>query len=126
MRVILFGATGMIGRGVLRECLLDGRVTAVLAVGRAPAGVAHGKLREILHDDLLDLAPVEGSSAGTTRASSVWGSRRPGCGSRTIGGSPTTSRCRRVGRWRGSAPDRRSCTCPAPGPTPGGGPCGPG
>lgn len=64
MRVILFGATGMIGRGVLRECLLDGRVTAVLAVGRAPAGVAHGKLREILHDDLLDLAPVEGELGG--------------------------------------------------------------
>ncbi|WP_345386472.1 hypothetical protein [Nonomuraea salmonea] len=36
MKVILFGATGMIGRGVLRECLADERVAAVLAVGRAP------------------------------------------------------------------------------------------
>ncbi|MEV0826087.1 epimerase [Nonomuraea rubra] len=64
MRVILFGATGMIGRGVLRECLLDERVTAVLAVGRASTGVPHGKLREILHDDLLDLGPIEGELGG--------------------------------------------------------------
>ncbi|MFB4271811.1 epimerase [Nonomuraea sp. GTA35] len=64
MRVILFGATGMIGRGVLRECLLDDRVTAVLAVGRASTGVTHGKLREILHDDLLEPAPVEGELGG--------------------------------------------------------------
>ncbi|GAA2843756.1 NAD-dependent epimerase/dehydratase family protein [Nonomuraea rubra] len=64
MRVILFGATGMIGRGVLRECLLDERVTAVLAVGRASTGVSHGKLREVLHDDLLDLGPVEGELGG--------------------------------------------------------------
>ncbi|MGW3345461.1 epimerase [Nonomuraea rubra] len=64
MRVILFGATGMIGRGVLRECLLDERVTAVLAVGRASTGVSHGKLREILHDDLLDLGPIEGELGG--------------------------------------------------------------
>ncbi|MFG1708961.1 epimerase [Nonomuraea sp. M3C6] len=64
MRVILFGATGMVGRGVLRECLLDDRVTAVLTVGRAPTGVVHDKLREIRHDDLLDLAPIEGELAG--------------------------------------------------------------
>ncbi|MBF8190297.1 epimerase [Nonomuraea sp. K274] len=64
MRVILFGATGMIGQGVLRECLLDDRVTAVLTVGRAPTGIVHGKLREITHADLLDLAPIEGSLAG--------------------------------------------------------------
>ncbi|MGR6916921.1 NAD-dependent epimerase/dehydratase family protein [[Actinomadura] parvosata] len=64
MRVILFGATGMIGRGVLRECLLDERVSAVLAVGRAATGVSHRKLREVLHGDLLDLAPVEGELGG--------------------------------------------------------------
>ncbi|WP_237108103.1 epimerase [Nonomuraea sp. MG754425] len=43
--MILFGASGLIGREVLRECLLDGRVTAVLAVGRVPAGLSCGKLR---------------------------------------------------------------------------------
>ncbi|MDT7557371.1 MAG: hypothetical protein QOI68_1841, partial [Pseudonocardiales bacterium] len=38
MKVILFGATGMVGQGVLRECLLDDRVEQVLAVGRTPVG----------------------------------------------------------------------------------------
>lgn len=45
MRVIVLGATGTVGRAVLRECLLDDRVTGVLAIGRVPAGVAHAKLR---------------------------------------------------------------------------------
>ncbi|KAB8193180.1 NAD(P)H-binding protein [Nonomuraea phyllanthi] len=64
MKVVLFGATGMIGRGVLRECLLDDRVSAVLAVGRSTVGVVHDKLRELVHADLLDLAAVEGELAG--------------------------------------------------------------
>ncbi|WP_433430033.1 epimerase [Nonomuraea sp. CA-141351] len=64
MRVILFGATGMVGRGVLRQCLLDDRVTAVLTVGRAPTGLVHDKLREIRHDDLLDLSAIEGELGG--------------------------------------------------------------
>ncbi|GAA3562303.1 epimerase [Nonomuraea rosea] len=64
MRVILFGATGMVGRGVLRECLADDRVTEVLAVGRSPVGPVRGKLRELRHDDLLDLSAIEGELAG--------------------------------------------------------------
>jgi uncharacterized protein YbjT (DUF2867 family) len=64
MNVIIFGATGMVGRGVLRECLLDDRVSAVLTVGRTPTGVSHAKLREIVHGDLLDLAPIEDDLAG--------------------------------------------------------------
>lgn len=56
MRVILFGATGMIGQGVLRECLLDSRVTRVLAIGRAPCGKEHGKLEEIVVANLFDLS----------------------------------------------------------------------
>jgi uncharacterized protein YbjT (DUF2867 family) len=53
MRVILFGATGMVGSGVLLECLDSPRVSAVLAVGRSSTGVHHPKLREILHQDFL-------------------------------------------------------------------------
>ncbi|MFC7583952.1 epimerase [Nonomuraea antimicrobica] len=49
---------------MLRECLLDDRVTAVLAVGRSATGVAHPKLREILHDDLLDLSAIEDDLRG--------------------------------------------------------------
>ncbi|MGN9842761.1 NAD(P)H-binding protein [Nonomuraea sp. H19] len=64
MNVIIFGATGMIGRGVLRECLLDDRVSAVLTVGRTPASTSHPKLREITHGDLLDLAEIEDELAG--------------------------------------------------------------
>ncbi len=59
MKVLLFGASGMVGQGVLRECLRDPAVTDVLAVGRSSAGVAHPKLREVLHADLHDLAALE-------------------------------------------------------------------
>jgi nucleoside-diphosphate-sugar epimerase len=56
MKVVLFGATGMVGRGVLRECLLDPDVEAVLAVGRSTTGVQHPKLRELLRADMSDLS----------------------------------------------------------------------
>ena len=59
MRVIVFGATGMIGQGVLRECLLDGEVEEVLVVTRSPTGQQHEKLREIVHANLSDLSAVE-------------------------------------------------------------------
>jgi uncharacterized protein YbjT (DUF2867 family) len=54
VKVVLFGATGMVGQGVLRECLLDDGVETVLVVGRRPAGRSHPKLRELLRDDLFD------------------------------------------------------------------------
>lgn len=59
MNVILFGATGMLGRGVLRECLRDDSVESVVAVGRRPLGVSHPKLRERVQDDPSDLAAAE-------------------------------------------------------------------
>jgi uncharacterized protein YbjT (DUF2867 family) len=65
MKVVLFGATGMVGQGVLRECLLDPTVTQVLAVGRATTGKQHAKLREITHGDLADLAPIEADLRGS-------------------------------------------------------------
>ena len=58
MKVILFGATGMVGQGVLRECLLDDGVDTVLAVGRNAAGVSHTKLRELRRPDLFDFGGV--------------------------------------------------------------------
>lgn len=64
MRVVVFGATGMVGQGVLRECLLAPDVQSVLAVGRTPTGVTHEKLRDLVHEDLLDLSPIEGDLAG--------------------------------------------------------------
>lgn len=59
MNVILFGATGMVGQGVLRECLLADDVSRVLVVGRTSCGVRHPKLREIVQADLFDYGAVE-------------------------------------------------------------------
>jgi uncharacterized protein YbjT (DUF2867 family) len=64
MKVMLFGATGMIGQGVLRECLLDPDVVQVLAIGRNPTGRRHEKLREVVHKDLLDLTPIRNELVG--------------------------------------------------------------
>jgi len=64
MKVLLFGATGMIGQGVLRECLLDPEVTQVVAILRRPSGQTHPKLKEVLHQDYLDYTAIEGHLAG--------------------------------------------------------------
>jgi uncharacterized protein YbjT (DUF2867 family) len=64
MRVLLFGSTGMVGQGVLRECLLDPSVESVVAVGRTGTGQHHLKLRELLHDDFLDFSGVEDQLSG--------------------------------------------------------------
>lgn len=64
MNVLILGATGMVGQGVLRECLLDGGVARVVTLGRAATGRTHPKLREIVHADLLDLSAVEGQLRG--------------------------------------------------------------
>jgi len=59
MRVVLFGASGMVGQGVLRECLADPGVESVLAIGRSPLGAAHPKVEEIVHRDFLDFTAIE-------------------------------------------------------------------
>ncbi|AIF52947.1 NAD(P)H-binding protein [Pelosinus sp. UFO1] len=64
MKAIIFGATGMIGRGVLRECLLDSEIEAVLTVGRSATGLQHKKLNEIIHKNLLDLSAIESALSG--------------------------------------------------------------
>ncbi len=64
MKVILLGATGMVGQGVLRECLLDPEVESVLAIGRGAIGQQHDKVREIVHTNLADLSSIEGSLSG--------------------------------------------------------------
>lgn len=64
MRVILFGATGMVGKGVLLEALDDPAVEKVLSISRSPLDVTHAKLEEVLHKDFLDFAPLSGKLAG--------------------------------------------------------------
>jgi len=64
MKVVVFGATGMIGQGVLRECLLAPDVESVLTVVRAPTGRHHAKLRELVHQDFGDLSAIAGELGG--------------------------------------------------------------
>jgi len=64
VKVIIFGATGMVGQGVLRECLLDPAVEEVLVIGRTPTGQEHRKLRELNPADMYDLGPIESELDG--------------------------------------------------------------
>jgi len=64
MNVLVTGATGMVGQGVLRECLLADDVARVVTLGRSATGAQHGKLRELVHADLFDLAPIEAELGG--------------------------------------------------------------
>ena len=59
MKALIFGATGMVGQGVLRECLLEPGVESVRAVGRSATGVQHPKLREMVRPDLFHYADIE-------------------------------------------------------------------
>jgi len=64
MKVVLFGATGMVGSGVLHECLLDRDVDSVLAVGRQPPAVSDGKLRVLIRPDMFGVGVNENDFAG--------------------------------------------------------------
>lgn len=64
MKVLIFGASGMIGRGVLLECLRDPNVDLVVTLGRKAAGILDSKLREIIHHDFADYSAVEESLSG--------------------------------------------------------------
>jgi hypothetical protein len=59
IKAIITGATGMVGEGVLLECLDHSEVEQVLVINRKLGGVAHPKLREIVHADFFNLAPIE-------------------------------------------------------------------
>lgn len=64
MKVVLFGGTGMVGQGVLRECLLDDGVTEVLSIVRTQSGQPNPKLRELVHRDFYDFTSVAGQLSG--------------------------------------------------------------
>jgi uncharacterized protein YbjT (DUF2867 family) len=58
MNVILFGATGMVGQGVLRECLLDPGIQQILSIVRTPSGQQHPKLHELVHTNFFDYSTI--------------------------------------------------------------------
>ena len=64
IKAILTGATGMVGEGVLHECLLHPDVEEVLIITRKPSGVSHPKVREIVHADFYDLSSIESKLSG--------------------------------------------------------------
>src|SRR5271154_3486856 len=64
IKAIITGATGMVGEGVLLECLDHPGVERVLVINRKPGGVSHPKLREIIHSDFFDLAAIESELIG--------------------------------------------------------------
>src|SRR6266849_10466303 len=59
MKVLIFGATGMVGKGVLLECLDDSRVEHILLVSRHPTDVSHPKIREIVHADFTEFRSIQ-------------------------------------------------------------------
>jgi len=64
INAIIFGATGMVGEGVLHECLKHPDIESVLVINRRSCGVNHEKLREIIHTDFLNISPIEYELAG--------------------------------------------------------------
>lgn len=64
MNAILFGATGMVGQGILRECLLDPGVQHILSIVRAPSGRQHPKLRELVLTDFFNYSAIEPQLTG--------------------------------------------------------------
>jgi uncharacterized protein YbjT (DUF2867 family) len=64
VKIILFGATGMVGKSVLRQCLLDPAIEAVLSIGRKPCGVSHPKLQDMVRADMFDFSTKAGEFAG--------------------------------------------------------------
>ncbi|MEP6596112.1 MAG: epimerase [Ginsengibacter sp.] len=59
LRAIITGATGMVGEGVLHECLQSNEVESVLILSRKPCGISHLKLKEVLHNNFFDLSAME-------------------------------------------------------------------
>lgn len=64
IRAIITGVTGMVGEGVLHECLKDPDVESVLIINRKKASVQHPKLKEIIHTNFLDFSAIEGQLSG--------------------------------------------------------------
>ncbi|MGA7161474.1 MAG: NAD-dependent epimerase/dehydratase family protein [Bacteroidota bacterium] len=64
IKAIIFGATGMVGEGVLHECLNHADVESVLVIGRKSCNVKHQKLKELVHPDFFDYSDIEAQLKG--------------------------------------------------------------
>ena len=105
MKVILFGATGMVGQGVLRECLRDARVERVLAIGRTPSGQHPPEApRSSRTPTSWTSPPWRRSSPGSTPASSAWASPRRACPRQAYRRVTYDCTLAAAEVWRGSIP----------------------
>jgi uncharacterized protein YbjT (DUF2867 family) len=100
MNVLLFGASGMIGQGVLRECLLDDCVKRVVAVVRAPLDFTHAKLLELVHRDFTDFSSLAGEFKAVDACFFCLGITSAGKGEDEYRWITTTTRSRRLARCR--------------------------
>jgi len=64
IRAIITGVTGMVGEGVLYECLNSDKAEAILVINRKPCGYSHPKLKEIIHQDFFDFSTIENELIG--------------------------------------------------------------
>ena len=64
IKIIITGSTGMVGEGVLHECLQHPDVGSILVINRKPCGITHPKLKEIIHVDFFNLLPIESGLSG--------------------------------------------------------------
>jgi len=64
IKAIVTGATGMVGEGILQECLNSPQVSEVLIINRKPSGVSHPKLKEIVHSNFFDFSSIESQLIG--------------------------------------------------------------
>ncbi|HPH86225.1 MAG TPA: NAD-dependent epimerase/dehydratase family protein [Ferruginibacter sp.] len=63
-KIILTGVTGMVGEGVLHECLQHPSIEQVLIINRNPSGISNPKIKEIIHTDFNNISPIAGKLAG--------------------------------------------------------------
>ncbi len=64
IKIIIFGASGMVGEGVLLTALGHDEVESILVIGRKPCGIVHSKLKEIIHKDFFDFSSIENELKG--------------------------------------------------------------
>jgi uncharacterized protein YbjT (DUF2867 family) len=64
LKVIVTGATGMVGEGVMHQCLQNDAIAEVLVINRKPGGVSHPRLKEIIHADFFDLSAIQNQLIG--------------------------------------------------------------
>ncbi|HES59659.1 MAG TPA: epimerase, partial [Caldithrix sp.] len=64
IKAIITGSTGMVGEGVLHECLKHPHVESALVINRRPCGVQHNKLKELIHNNFLNITPIKDQLAG--------------------------------------------------------------